>query len=151
MKRRESVDERDELRSLNAQAVPSVWTLIIPLLAGTAVYFAFAEKLESVESQSDWWEELLEVSPALMVGFFFLAFVLLPLRMLFARMPMDNPRLFLAVSTLIWLALSAIILRGTNALAQGDPWVDASVIVPGLVVVAVFALMNRYSNPRHPH
>jgi hypothetical protein len=46
------------------QSGPSVWTWIMPLLAGTAVYFAFAEKSEIRESHIIGWEELLEVAPA---------------------------------------------------------------------------------------
>lgn len=95
-----------------------------------------------------WWEELLEVAPALMLGLLFQVLVLLPLKMLFAHGRINNPLLFLAVSTLIWLAVSVIILHGTNALPQGDLWVDASVIVPGFVVAVAFTLMNGYSTPR---
>jgi hypothetical protein len=116
----------------------------VPLLAGTAVYFAFAEKLELQESHVIWWEELLAAAPALLIGILFQVFVLFPLRMLFARARLDSPLLFLAVSTLIWIAVSAIILHGTNALPQGDLWVDASVIVPGIVVAVAYTLMNVY-------
>jgi hypothetical protein len=116
----------------------------VPFLAGTAVYFVFAEKLELQESHVIWWEELLEAAPALLIGILFQLFVLFPLRMLFARWRMDSPLLFLAVSTLIWIAVSAIILHGTNALPQGDLWVDASVIVPGIVVAVAYTLMNVY-------
>jgi hypothetical protein len=128
----------------DAQSGPSVWTWIVPLLAGTAVYFAFAEKLELQESHVIWWEELLAAAPALLIGILFQVFVLFPLGMLFARARMDSPLLFLAVSTLIWIAVSAIILHGTNALPQGDLWVDASVIVPGIVVAVAYTLMNVY-------
>jgi hypothetical protein len=38
---------------------------IIPLFAGIAVNFSFAEKLELQESQTAFWEELLEVARAL--------------------------------------------------------------------------------------
>jgi len=72
----------------------------------------------------------------------FQVFVLWPLRMLFARGQIDRPLLFLTVTTLIWIAGSALILHLTNALAQGDPWVDASVIVPGVVSAGVYTLMN---------
>jgi hypothetical protein len=116
----------------------------VPLLAGAAVYFAFVEKLELPDSQIVWWEELLEVAPALLVGLLFQVFVLFPLRMLFARGRMDTPLLFLAVSTLIWIAVSAIILHGTNALLQGDLWVDASVIVPGIIIAVAYTLMDVY-------
>jgi hypothetical protein len=149
VKRAGPVEQRDEFRPLDdPRSAPPVWTWIIPLLAGTAVYFAFAEKLELQDSQTIWWEELLEVSPALMIGLLYQTFVLLPLRILFARARMTNPVLFLAVSTLAWLAVSVGILHGTNALPQGDLWVDASVIVPGFVVAVVFTVINRYSSPR---
>ena len=85
---------------------------------------------------------MLESAPALLIGTLFQVFVLFPLRMLFARGRMDSPLLFLAVSMLIWIALSAIILHGTNVLPQGDLWVDASVIVPGIVVAVAYTLMN---------
>jgi hypothetical protein len=149
VKRAGPVKQRDELGPLDhPRSAPPVWTWIIPLLAGTAVYFAFAEKLELQEGPTIWWEELLEASPALMVGLLYQTFVLLPLRMLFARARMNNPVLFLAVSTLAWLALSVAILHWTNMLSQGDLWVDASVIVPGLVVAVAFTLMDRYSSRR---
>ena len=136
---------RIKFRPINdAQSGPSVWTWIIPLLAGSVVYFAFVEKLELHESHIIWWEELLEVTPALMVGLLFQLFVLFPLRMLFARGPTNNPLLFLAVSMLIWLAVGALILRETNVLPQRDLWVDASVIVAGFVVAVVYTLMNVY-------
>ena len=78
----------------------------------------------------------------------FQLFVLFPLKALFARGQLDRPLFFLAVSTLIWVAVSVVILHGTNALAQGDLWVDASVIVPGVVVAAVYTLMIVYRPPR---
>lgn len=132
----------------DAQSGPSVWSWIVPLLAGSLVYFAFVERLELNEGHMVWWEELLEATPALMVGLLFQVFVLFPLRMLFARGPTNNPLLFLAVSMLIWLAVSVLILRETNVLPQGDLWVDASVIVPGCVVALVYTLMNVYVTPR---
>jgi hypothetical protein len=132
----------------DAQSGPSIWTWIVPLLAGTAVYFAFAEKLEPQPSHVVWSEELLEVAPAILLMLLFQVFVLFPLKILFARGRMDRPLFFLAVSTLIWVAVSAVILHGTNALAQGDLWVDASVIVPGMVVAAVYTLMIVYRLPR---
>ena len=134
--------QRKNFRSLADASVPSVWTWIIPVLAGTAVYFAFAEKLELPDSHIVWWEELLEVAPALLVGLLFQVFVLLPLRLLFARGQIKSHLLFLAVSSLIWVAAGATILSGTNALSQGDLWVDASVIVPGCVIAVAFTLMN---------
>jgi hypothetical protein len=138
--------QRKNFRSLADASVPSVWTWIIPVLAGTAVYFAFAEKLELPDSHIVWWEELLEVAPALLVGLLFQVFVLLPLRVLFARGQIKSPLLFLAVSSLIWVAAGATILSGTNALPQGDLWVDASVIVPGCVIAVAFTLMNLVTN-----
>jgi hypothetical protein len=138
--------QRKNSRSLADASVPSVWTWIIPVLAGTAVYFAFAEKLELPDSHIGWWEELLEVAPALLVGLLFQVFVLLPLRVLFAHGQIKSPLLFLAVSSLIWVAAGATILFGTNALPQGDLWVDASVIVPGCVIAVAFTLMNLVTN-----
>ena len=132
----------------DAQSGPSIWTWIVPLLAGTAVYFVFAEKLEAAPSHIVWSEELLEVAPAVMLLLLFQVFVLFPLKTLFAHGQMDRPLFFLAVSTLIWVAVSVVILRGTNALAQGDLWVDASVIVPGIVVAAVYTLMIVCRLPR---
>ena len=132
----------------DAQSGPSIWTWIVPLLAGTAVYVVFAEKLELQPSHVVWSEELLEVAPAVMLMLLFEVFVLFPLNILFARRQLDRPLFFLAVSTLIWIAASVLILRGTNALAQGDLWVDASVIVPGIVVAAVYRLMIVYRLPR---
>jgi hypothetical protein len=132
----------------DAQSGPSMWTWIVPLLAGTAVYFVFAEKLEAPPSHIVWLEELLEVAPAVMVLLLFQVFVLFPLKALFARGRVDGPLFFLAVSTLIWLAVSVVILHGTNALAQGDLWVDGSVIVPGIVVAAVYTLMIVCRLPR---
>jgi hypothetical protein len=138
--------KRNKFRFGADASVPSVWTWIIPVLAGTAVYFAFAEKLELPDSHIVWWEELLEVAPALLVGLLFQVFVLLPLRVLFARGQINSPLLFLAVSSLIWIAAGAAILAGTNALPQGDLWVDASVIVPGCVIAVAFTLMNLVTN-----
>jgi len=138
--------QRKNFRSLADASVPSVWTWIIPVLAGTAVYFAFAEKLELPDSHIVWWEELLEVAPALLVGLLFQVFVLLPLRVLFARGQIKSHLLFLAVSSLIWVAAGATILSGTNALPQADLWVDASVIVPGCVIAVAFTLMNLVTN-----
>jgi hypothetical protein len=112
------------------------------VLAGTAAYFVFAEKLELWETPIAWREELLELAPALMLLLLFQVFVLWPLRSLFRRGQMDSPVLFLAISIVIWVAASAMILHGTNALQQGDLWVDASVIVPGIVVALVYTLMN---------
>jgi len=132
----------------DAQSGPTMWTWIVPLLAGTAVYFVFAEKLEAPPSHIVWSEELLEVAPAIMLLLLFQVFVLFPLKILFARGQMDSPLFFLAVSTLIWLAVSVVILHGTNALAQGELWVDASVIVPGIVVAAVYTLMIVCRLPR---
>jgi hypothetical protein len=132
----------------DAQSGPTMWTWIVPLLAGTAVYFVFAEKLEAPPSHIVWSVEFLEVAPAIMLLLLFQVFVLFPLKILFARGQMDSPLFFLAVSTLIWLAVSVVILHGTNALAQGDLWVDASVIVPGIVVAAVYTLMIVCRLPR---
>jgi hypothetical protein len=132
----------------DAQRSPSIWTWIIPLLAGTAVYFGFAEKLELAPSQVVWSEELLEVAPAILLMLLFQVFVLFPLKIIFARGQMDRPLVFLVVSTLIWTAVGVVILHWTNALAQGDLWVDASVIVPSMVVAAVYTLMTIYRLPR---
>jgi len=137
-----------EFRPHAAQSGPSVWTWIIPALAGTAVYFVFAQKLELWETPIAWWEELLELAPALMLVLLFEVFVLWPLRILFTRGQMDSPFLFLTISILIWIAASAMILHGTNALQQVDLWVDASVIVPGIVVALVYTLMNVSFRPR---
>jgi hypothetical protein len=134
--------QRNHFRSLADASIPSVWTWIIPVLTGTAVYFGFAEKLELPDSHIVWWEELLGVAPALLLGLLFQVFVLLPLRVLFARGQMNSPLLFLAISSLIWIAAGATILFGTNTLPQGDLWVDASVIVPGCVIAVAFTLMN---------
>ena len=132
----------------DAQSGPSIWTWIVPLLAGTAVYFALAEKVELQPAQVVWSEELLEVAPAILLMLLFQVFVLFPLKMIFARGQRDRPLFFLVVSTLIWAAVGVVILRWTNALAQGDLWVDASVIVPGMVVAAVYTLMTVYRLPR---
>ena len=132
----------------DAQSGPSIWTWIVSLLAGTAVYFLFAEKLEVPPSPVVWSEELLEVAPAGMLMLLFQVFVLFPLNILFARRQLDRPLFFLAVSTLIWVAVSIVILHGTGTLKQGDLWVDASVIVPGIVVAAVYTLMIVYRLPR---
>ena len=132
----------------DAQRGPSIWTWIVPLLAGTAVYFALAEKVELQPAQVVWSEELLEVAPAILLMLLFEVFVLFPLKIIFARGQMDRPLFFLLVSTLIWAAVGVVILRWTNALAQGDLWVDASVIVPGMVVAAVYTLMIVYRLPR---
>ena len=132
----------------DAQRGPSIWTWIVPLLAGTAVYFALAEKVELQPAQVVWSEELLEVAPAILLMLLFQVFVLFPLKIIFARGQMDRPLFFLLVSTLIWAAVGVVILRWTNALAQGDLWVDASVIVPGMVVAAVYTLMTVYRLPR---
>jgi hypothetical protein len=137
-----------EFRPHAAQSGPSVWTWIIPVLAGTAAYFVFAQKLELWETPISWWEELLELAPALMLVLMFQVFVLWPLRILFTRGQMNSPFLFLTISILIWIAASAMILHGTNALQQGDLWVDASVIVPGIVVALVYTLMNVSFRPR---
>jgi hypothetical protein len=112
------------------------------MLAGSAVYFAFAEQLELHESPMVWSEELLEVAPALLIMLLYQVFVLWPLRMLFSRGQINRPLLFFAITTLIWIAGSALILHLTNALAQGDPWVDASVIAPGVVSAGVYTLMS---------
>jgi hypothetical protein len=132
----------------DAQRGPSIWTWIVPLLAGTAVYFALAEKVELQPAQVVWSEELLEVAPAILLMLLFQVFVLFPLKIIFAHGQMDRPLFFLLVSTLIWAAVGVVILRWTNALAQGDLWVDASVIVPGMVVAAVYTLMTVYRLPR---
>src|ERR1700694_6048060 len=83
----------------DAQRGPSIWTWIVPLLAGTAVYFAFAEKLELQPGQVVWSEELLELAPAILLMLLFQVFVLFPLKMIFARGQRDRPLFFLVVST----------------------------------------------------
>src|SRR5437764_15124228 len=58
VKRAEPLEQRDELGPLgHRRSAPPIWTWIIPLLAGTAVYFAFAEKLELQKGPTIWWEE----------------------------------------------------------------------------------------------
>ena len=141
-------DTPEALVKNDGRGGPSVWTWIIPLLAGTVVYFAFVKQMEPRESHTVWSEELLEVAPALLLGLLFQVFVLFPLRILFDRRRMNRPLLFLAVSTLIWVAVSAVILHQTNAFRQGDLWLDASVIVPGFAIAVAYTLMNVYSTSR---
>jgi uncharacterized membrane protein YeaQ/YmgE (transglycosylase-associated protein family) len=139
---------RFKFHPLNASGSgPPILSSIIPVLAGTVVYFAFGEQLELPGSESAW-EELLEVAPALLVGLMFQVFVLLPLRMLFAKKGVDRPILFLVVSTLIWLLISLFVLHGTSELSSGDLWVDASILVPGFVMAAAYTLMNVHSIAR---
>ena len=121
---------------------PSIWTWMIPLLAGTAVYVAFTESFEPHAGEIIWSEELLEVTPALLIGLLFEGFVLLPLRALFARARIDNPLVFLGVGSLVWLAVSVVILRATNALPSGV-LTDASVMLPGLTLVGTFTFLRR--------
>jgi hypothetical protein len=125
----------------NAEHGRPPWTWIIPVVAGTVAYFILAEKLETSPGGTIS-EELLEATPAFLVGFLFQVFVLLPLRMLFIRTRMNRPILFVLVASLIWVAISGIILYTTNALSQGSGWVDASMVVPGVVVAAAFVLTN---------
>jgi hypothetical protein len=135
-------NRRIQFSPRTAHSGSAVWTWILPILAGSAVYFAFAEQLEVHESPMVWSEELLEVAPALLIMLLFQVFVLWPLRILFAHRQINRPLLFLTITTLIWIAGSVLILHLTNALAQGDPWVDASVIAPGVVSAGVYTLMN---------
>jgi uncharacterized membrane protein len=133
---------RIKFRSWNrAHHGPSAWAWIIPVVAGTAIYFIFAEKLKTSPGGT-FWEELLEATPALLVGFLFQVFVLLPLRMLFIRTRMNRPILFVLVASLIWVAISGMILYATNAVSQGSGLVDASIVVPGVVVAAAFTLTS---------
>jgi|ERR1022692_1092825 hypothetical protein len=131
----------------SAEHGPSAWTWIIPVLAGTVIYFILTEKLET-SPRGTVWEELLEAMPAFLVGFLFQVFVLLPLRMLFIHTRMNRPILFALVASLIWVAISGTILYATNALSQGSGWVDASIVVPGVVVVAAFVLTNFHAGAK---
>jgi hypothetical protein len=128
--------------------VPSFWTLIIPLLAGTALYFAITENLESDTGATVWSEELLEASPAVLVGLLFEILVLLPLWLFVARLRAARFLIFSCIGALIWLACGAVILRAANISAASEPWADAAVMLPGVVIVIVFAAMIRYHGRR---
>jgi len=128
--------------------MPSFWTLIIPLLAGTAVYFAITEYLESDTGATVWSEELLEASPAVLVALLFEILILLPLWLLLARLRAASFLLFSCIGALIWLACGALMLRAANISAASEPWADAAVMLPGLVIVIVFAAMIRYDGRR---
>jgi hypothetical protein len=133
--------------SRDSRGMPPFWTLIIPLLAGTAVYFAITENLERDIGATVWSEELLEASPALLVGLFFEIFVLLPLWLFFSRLRASFLT-FSGVGALIWLACGAVILRVANTPAGSDSWADAAVMLPGVVLAIVFAGMMRYRGRR---
>jgi cation transport ATPase len=137
-----------ESRPRHSARVPSLWTLIIPVLAGAAVYFAIVEHLEPSTGATDWSEELLEVLPALLAGLLFGMFVLVPLWLLFARLRAYSLLIFSCVGAVIWLACGAAILRLTNVPTASAPWVDATVMLPGLVMVVVFAVLARYLEKR---
>ena len=124
--------------------MPSFWTLIIPLVAGTALYFAITEYLESDTGATVWSEELLEASPALLVALLFEILILLPLWLLFARLRAASFLLFSCIGALIWLACGAVILRAANISVASEPSADAAVMLPGVVIVIVFAAMIRY-------
>ena len=145
----DAVSRRIESHPSRAGAgMPSFWTLIIPLLAGTALYFAITENLESDAGATVWSEELLEASPALLVGFLFETLILLPLWLFFARLRAASFLIFSCSGALIWLACGAVILRATNISAASEPWVDAAVMLPGMLIVIVFAAMIRYDGRR---
>jgi hypothetical protein len=129
--------------SRDSRGVPSLWTLVIPLLAGSAVYFAITENLEPDIGATVWSEELIEASPALLVGLFFEIFVLLPLWLFVARLRASFLT-FAGVGALIWLACGAVILRVANVPAGSEPWADATIMLPGVVLAIVFAVMIRY-------
>jgi hypothetical protein len=129
--------------SREGTCVPSLWTLIIPVLAGSAIYFAIVEHLEPSTGATDWSEELLEVSPALLAGLLFGMFILLPLWLLFARLRAYRLPIFSCVGAVIWLACGAAILRLTNVATASEPWADATVLLPGVVMVVVFAVLAR--------
>jgi hypothetical protein len=134
--------------SHHGASVPSLWTLIIPVLAGAAVYFAIIEHLELSTGAADWSEELLEVSPALLVGLLFGMFVLLPLWLLLARLRAYSLLIFSCAGAVIWLACGAAILRLTNVATASNPWADATVMLPGVVMVLVFAVLARHLGRR---
>lgn len=121
----------------------SAWTVIVPLLAGIIAYVVFTEIAETGTASTGWWEEVLEAAPALMAGLFFEVFVLLPLRALFVWARIRSSLLLLGLSAVAWLAISLVILWMTNARSHVDPWADATIIVPGLVLAAAFTLMSR--------
>jgi hypothetical protein len=114
------------------------------VLAGSTVYFAIIEHLEPSTGATDWSEELLEFSPALLVGLLFGMFVLLPLWLLVARLRASSLLIFSCVGAIIWLACGAAILRVANVPTAFDPWADATVMLPGVVMVAVFAGLARH-------
>jgi hypothetical protein len=133
--------------SRDSRGMPPLWTLIIPLLAGIAVYFAISENLKPDVGTTVWYVELLEASPALLVGLLFEILVLLPLWLFFPRLRVSFLT-FSGVGAIIWLACSAVILRAANVPAGSDPWADAMVMLPGVVIVIVFAVMLRYRGRR---
>jgi hypothetical protein len=133
--------------SHHGAGVPPLWTLIIPVLAGSTVYFAIIEHLELSTGATEWSEELLEVSPALLVGLLFGMFILWPLWLLFARLR-ANSLAFSCAGAVIWLAFGAAILRLANVPTASDPWADATVMLPGVVMVAVFAVLARHFGRR---
>lgn len=128
---------------LDVPGVPSVLTVIIPLLVAIIAYIVFAEMSDSGTSATDWWQQLFDVAPALLVGILFEVFVLLPLRALFVRTRIGDVLMFFGVSALAWLVIGVAILSATTSLPRLDLWADASIMVPGLVLAGVFALMCR--------
>ena len=66
----------------------------------------------------------------------------------FARLRAASFLIFSCSGALIWLACGAVILRATNISAASEPWVDAAVMLPGMLIVIVFAAMIRYDGRR---
>jgi hypothetical protein len=122
---------------------PSVLTIIVPLLAAIIAYIVFAEMSDSGTNAIDWWQQLFDAAPALLVGILFEVFVLLPLRALFVRTRIGDALMFFGVSALAWLVMGGAVLSATTSLPRLDLWASASVMVPGLVLAGVFTLMCR--------
>ena len=139
---------RESRLSLHSSGMPSLWAMTISVLAGSAVYFAIAEHLEPSTDATGWSEELLEVSPALLIGLLFVMWVLLPLWLLFARLRAGRLLVFSCVGAAIWLACGAVILRLATVPVASDPWADATILLPGVVMVLVFAVLAHYLKRR---